>query len=90
MMPAVLRTDVHRAEAYVMAENTMNLKWIMSLGGEIEGTLRGYGRGGEDFVVLGWRRENVSRQKWGKLKCSTGLNNTSPNQIADAGSGRAA
>lgn len=59
MMPKVLDSGVHRAEAYVMAENKMNLKWIMSLGGEIEGYLRGYGRDGEDFVVLGWRRDHV-------------------------------
>ena len=65
MMPAVLRSGVHRAEAYVMAENTRNLRWITSLGGEIEGVLRGYGRGGEDFVVLGWRRDHVYAQ-WGR------------------------
>lgn len=60
MRPAILRTEVHRAEAYAMAANTQNIRWIRGLfGGEIEGVLRGYGRDGEDFVVLGWRRDNV-------------------------------
>jgi hypothetical protein len=64
MMPAILSTDVHRAEAYAMAENTQNIRWIRGLfGGEIEGVLRGYGRGGEDFVVIAWRRDDVSARR---------------------------
>jgi hypothetical protein len=71
MMPAVLRAGVHRAECQVMASNTQNLRWILSLGGEIEGTLRGYGRGGEDFLALGWRRDNV-HESWRRHAAASG------------------
>jgi hypothetical protein len=59
LIPALLSGGVHRAETYVMAANKTNLRWITALGGEVEGVLRGYGRGGEDFVALGWRGDHV-------------------------------
>jgi hypothetical protein len=48
----------HRVECYCLAEKTDAHRWLERLGGVEEGTLRGYGRNGEDFKIFAWRRDH--------------------------------
>lgn len=88
VLPGMLAMGAHRAEAYALAENTDSRRWIMGLGGEQEGLLRGYGRAGEDFVVFGWRLRDVHgwrRRRAGSDALHPGANQRAP---GDAGGGR--
>lgn len=46
----------HRIECYVLAEKESAHRWIERFGGVCEGTLRGYGKNGEDFKLYAWTK----------------------------------
>lgn len=54
-IPILNRSNYHRGEVYVLAENTDGRRWVEFLGAEIEAVLKGYGRGREDFLLYVWR-----------------------------------
>lgn len=56
LMPAVRDTGAHRAHAFSLATHTEAHRWLEWLGASRETTLRGWGRGGEDFILFAWWR----------------------------------
>jgi RimJ/RimL family protein N-acetyltransferase len=68
ILPALISIETHRAEAFVLADNTDARRWIESVGGEQEAVLHGYGRAGEDFILYAWRLNDVfrgrGRRRW--------------------------
>lgn len=61
MIPSLLENGVHRAQCAALASHEDARRWLSSLGAKPEATLRGFGRGGEDFVIYAWRRNDVLR-----------------------------
>lgn len=59
MMPAMIAAGAHRAECAILDGHEAACRWSEFLGGEHEATLRGYGRGGEDYRLYVWRHEHV-------------------------------
>lgn len=47
-------TSVRRVQAFTLTDHDVSHRWLKSLGAKHEGTLRAYGRGGEDFDVYAW------------------------------------
>jgi RimJ/RimL family protein N-acetyltransferase len=62
IMPSLLRVGFHRAECRALAVHEDSRRWIEFLGAHEEGVLKGYGRGGEDFVSYVWRRDDVLKR----------------------------
>jgi len=54
IIPALQRSNYHRAEAYALASNTDGRAFIELIGGEVEALLQGYGRNREDFLLYTW------------------------------------
>lgn len=59
IIPALLRAGAHRAEAVALATHRDSRRWLLALGAREEGTRRGWGRNGEDFVSYVWHPEYV-------------------------------
>jgi len=51
MLPAVRAAGCHRLHCHSLEGHTVAHHWLQSFGAEHEATLRGLGRGGEDFRV---------------------------------------
>lgn len=47
-----------RLQAMSIVGHTEAHRWLESLGARLEGRLRSYGRGGEDFLVYAWVRDD--------------------------------
>lgn len=56
LMPAVRDAGAHRAHAFSLSTHTEAHRWLEWLGASRETTLRGWGRGGEDFILFAWWR----------------------------------
>ncbi len=56
LMPAVREAGAHRAHAFSLATHHEAHRWLEWLGASRETTLRGWGRGGEDFILFAWWR----------------------------------
>lgn len=54
LFPSLRASGVHRIECLTMDEFVRAKRWITLLGLRQEAVLRGYGRGGEDFVQFAW------------------------------------
>lgn len=52
----VVERDCRRLQAISLVGHDVAHRWIEALGGQREGVLRSYGRGGEDFVIYAWTR----------------------------------
>lgn len=63
IIPALLRANFHRAQAFALASHTDARKWIEALGGRYEALHPGTGRNGEDFVTYVWTPEDVRRRR---------------------------
>lgn len=61
VIPALVSRGLHRGQCASSAGHTVAHAWLHSIGFEREGTLRGYGRRGEDFYMYAWRPANVLR-----------------------------
>ena len=46
----------HRVECYCLASKVSAHRWLERFGAVEEGTLRGYGRNGEDFKLFSWTK----------------------------------
>lgn len=55
LIPELLARGGHRGQCASLATHTEAHRWLESLGFQAEGTLRGFGRAGEDFIMYGWR-----------------------------------
>ena len=62
IMPSLLRVGFHRAECRALAVHEDSRRWIEYLGADEEGTLKGFGRNGEDFVTYVWDRDLVQQR----------------------------
>jgi hypothetical protein len=60
---ALRELGVHRAEAYVLADNFDGTRFVRGMDGELEARLVGFGREQEDFLLFGWRVNDVL-QRW--------------------------
>ena len=58
MMPSLAIAGAHRAEARSLISHVEAHAWLEQLGARREGELKGYGRGGEDFVTFAWAVES--------------------------------
>lgn len=56
LLPAVRDTGAHRGHAFSLATHHEAHRWLEWLGASRETLLRGWGRGGEDFVLYAWWR----------------------------------
>jgi hypothetical protein len=56
LMPDVLDAGALRGEARPMASNASAIRWLERLGATRQGTLRNYGKNGEDFELFEWVR----------------------------------
>lgn len=57
LFPAVKAAGWHRAHCLALADQQDVLRWLEFLGATVESTMRGYGRNGEDYVMLVWAKE---------------------------------
>lgn len=58
MMPSLAIAGAHRAEARSIVSHVEAHAWLERLGARREGELKGYGRGGEDFITFAWSVES--------------------------------
>lgn len=58
MMPSLAMAGAHRAEARSHISHVEAHRWLERLGAEREAVLKGYGRGGEDFILFRWAVES--------------------------------
>jgi hypothetical protein len=56
IVPMLWEADAHRLEARSMEGHTDAQRWLELIGARREATLKGYGRGREDFHVYAWER----------------------------------
>jgi hypothetical protein len=56
IVPTLWEVGAHRLEARSMEGHHDAQRWLEVIGAEREGTLKGYGKGGEDFHVYTWGR----------------------------------
>jgi hypothetical protein len=54
MFPTIKATGAHRAQTMSPASHEDTHRWLRMLGGIEEGTLRGYGKNGEDVKLFAW------------------------------------
>ena len=54
IIPMMVQAGAHRLEARSMEGHTNAQAWLEVIGASREGTLRGYGRDGQDFHVYTW------------------------------------
>ncbi|MHA7777394.1 hypothetical protein [Roseibium sp. M-1] len=52
----VLERDCRRLQVISQKDHDIAHRWIRTLGGALEGVLKSYGRGGEDFCLYAWTR----------------------------------
>ena len=57
---ALLDCGANRVEVRSIAGHDIAHRWLETLGAEREALLRGFGKGGEDFVLYAWRRDRFS------------------------------
>ena len=58
MMRSLAIAGAHRAEARSIVSHTEAHAWLERLGAHREATLKGYGKGGEDFILFAWAVES--------------------------------
>lgn len=58
MMTSLSIAGAHRAEARSLSTYLEAHAWLERLGARREGELKGYGRGGEDFITFAWSVES--------------------------------
>ncbi|MBG6173264.1 hypothetical protein IWQ55_001164 [Labrenzia sp. EL_208] len=56
----LIEQDCRRLQVIAHCEHDIAHRWIESFGGQKEGLLRSYGRGGEDYFVYAWIRNIVA------------------------------
>lgn len=56
ILPMLWDAGAHRLEARSMEGHTDAQRWLEVIGAKKEATLKGYGRGGEDYHVFTWER----------------------------------
>ncbi|TYC55678.1 hypothetical protein FMN50_11575 [Rhodobacterales bacterium] len=56
----LVEQECRRLQVVTHAQHDISHGWIEALGGRREGVLRSYGRGGEDFYLYAWVREDRS------------------------------
>lgn len=61
IVQALLYCGANRVEVRSIADHDVAHRWLENLGAEREALLRGFGKGGEDFVLYAWRRDQFSR-----------------------------
>jgi len=54
MIPAIVASGCHRAEARSCSDHTSAHRWMESLGAKPESVLRRYGREKQDFILFVW------------------------------------
>lgn len=63
-IPALNNAAAARVECYSHATHETAHQWLKFLGLKPEADLRGYGRGGEDFIVFAWTRPPGGGMQW--------------------------
>ncbi len=56
-LPMILEGTVRRIQAFTLKGHDVAHKWLEAFGARYEGTLRAWGRNGEDFDVYAWVRD---------------------------------
>ena len=56
IVPMLWEVGAHRLEARSMEGHHDAQRWLEVIGARREGTLKGYGREGQDFHVYAWER----------------------------------
>lgn len=59
MLPAIVNSGAHRADALALAEHSDARRWLISLGAKEEHTLDGWGKKGQTFVSYVWTRKTA-------------------------------
>lgn len=59
MLPAIVNSGAHRADAVALASHTDARQWLEYLGAEEEHTLDGWGKNGQTFVSYVWTRQHA-------------------------------
>jgi hypothetical protein len=59
MMPALVDAGALRAECRSMEGHESAQRWLKVLGARDEGLIPEYGKGGEDFRLFAWRKQDV-------------------------------
>ena len=54
--PEIEASTVRRIQAFTLTDHDVSHRWLKGLGAKHEGTMRQYGRNGEDFDVYAWVR----------------------------------